>query len=52
MCKAVIDACNDKNFFYLGVVKSNRVIKETKDSKKGNQVGVYSSGYLANKGRS
>ena len=52
LCKAVIDACNDKNFFYLGVVKSNRVIKETKDSKKGNQVGVYSSGYLANKGRS
>ncbi|MBP5621048.1 MAG: transposase [Thermoguttaceae bacterium] len=52
LCKAVIDACNDKGFFYLGAVKSNRVIKEAKDSKKGAQVGACSNGYLANKGHS
>lgn len=53
LCKEVIDACKEKGFFYLGPVKSNRLIKESKNAKKNKskQVGSYSTGYLAEHGR-
>ena len=51
LCKTVIEACEEKGFYYVRAVKSNRKFKKDVHDMTSAQVGIYSNGFLAHGGR-